>query len=75
MPKITIDELEYNTEDLSDEGMAQFANLRFVETQLLQLRNEIAVYQTAQQAFVATLRSEIEKHGIQPVSLEDPNDN
>lgn len=74
MPRIKIDELEYNTEDLSDEGMAQFKNLQFVEKQLLQLRNEIAVYQTAQLAFVSTLRSEIEKYDIQPVALKDPND-
>jgi hypothetical protein len=74
MPRIKIDELEYNTEDLSDEGMAQFKNLQFVENQLFQLRNEIAVCQTAQLAFVSTLRSEIEKHDIPPVSLEDPSD-
>jgi hypothetical protein len=31
MPKITVDDIEYNTEDLSDNGKAQLASLQFLE--------------------------------------------
>ena len=31
MPKITIDEIEYHTEDLTENGRAQLASLQFLE--------------------------------------------
>ena len=77
MPKITIDNIEYHTEDLDEQGNAQLARLQFVEAQMQSLRNEIAVYQTAQNAYMISLKSHIEKSGIQPVpttaqsSIED----
>ena len=68
MPKITIDNIEYNTEDLTDNGKAQLASLQFLEVQLQRLRNEIAVYQTAQRTYVAALKAEIEKSDIKPLT-------
>ena len=53
MPKITVDDIEYNTEDLTDNGKAQLASLQFLETQLSKLQAEIAVYQTAKNAYVS----------------------
>ena len=47
MPKITVDDIEYNTEDLSENGKAQLASLQFLEVQMNKLKAEIAVYQTA----------------------------
>lgn len=61
MPKIKIGELEYNTEDLTDNGKAQLASLQFLEVQMQKLKNEIAVYQTARAGYVAALKSELEK--------------
>ena len=61
MPKITVDDMEYNTEDLSDNGKAQVASLQFLETQLTKLQGEIAVYQTAKSAYVNALKVELEK--------------
>lgn len=61
MPKITVDGIEYNTEDLSDNGKAQLASLQFLEVQLNKLSNEIAVYQTAKNAYIAALKPELEK--------------
>ena len=61
MPKITVDGIEYNTEDLSDNGKAQLASLQFLETQMKKLKSEIAVYQTAQNSYAAALKSELEK--------------
>ena len=61
MPKITVDGLEYNTEDLSDNGKAQLASLQFLEVQMQKLKNEIAVYQTARSGYVAALKVELDK--------------
>ena len=61
MPKISIDEIEYNTEDLSDNGKAQLASLQFLDVQMKKLKSEIAVYQTARNTYVSALKSELEK--------------
>ena len=61
MPKITVDGVEYNTEDLSDNGKAQLASLQFLEVQINKLQNEISVFQTAKAAYVAALKVELEK--------------
>ena len=60
MPKITVDEIEYNTEDLSENGTAQLASLQFLEAQMNKIKSEIAVYQTARNTYVAALKSELE---------------
>ena len=59
MPKFTVDEIEYNSEDLSDNGKAQLASLQFLEVQMNKLQSEIAVYQTARNAYVAALKEEL----------------
>lgn len=61
MPKVTIDGIEYNTEDLSDNGKAQLASLQFLEVQMAKLKSEIAVYQTARNSYLNVLRTELEK--------------
>lgn len=61
MPKITVDGIEYNTEDLSDNGKAQLASLQFLEAQITKIKNEIAVYQTAKNAYISALKLELEK--------------
>lgn len=61
MPKITVDGIEYNTEDLSDNGKAQLASLQFLEVQMSKLRNEIAAFQTAKNAYISALKAELQK--------------
>ena len=61
MPKITIDEVEYNTEDLSDNGKAQLASLQFLEVQMRKLQSEVAIYQTARNAYITALKVDIEQ--------------
>ena len=61
MPKITVDNIEYNTEDLSDKGKAQLASLQFLEVQMKKLQSEISVYKTARNTYVATLKAEIKQ--------------
>ena len=60
MPKITVDGIEYNTEDLSDNGKAQLASLQFLEAQMNKLNAEIAVYETARSTYLNSLKSELE---------------
>ena len=61
MPKITVDGIEYNTEDLSDNGKAQLASLQFLEVRMSKLQNEIAVFQTAKNAYISALKAELQK--------------
>ncbi len=60
MPKITIDDIEYNTEDLSENGKAQLASLQFLQVQMRKIESEIAVYKTARNSYVAALKTELE---------------
>lgn len=62
MPKIKIDDIEYNTEDLSENGKAQLASLQFLEVQMTKIKSEIAVYQTARNAYIGALKAELEKN-------------
>tara|TARA_B100000925_G_C21958483_1_gene452275 strand:- start:678 stop:869 length:192 start_codon:yes stop_codon:yes gene_type:complete len=61
MPKITVEGIEYNTEDLTDNGKAQLASLQFLEAQMAKLKNEIAVYSTAKNSYMAALKAELDK--------------
>lgn len=60
MPRITVEDVEYNSEDLTENGKAQLASLQFLEVQMSKLRSEIAVYQTARNSYVAALKAELE---------------
>ncbi len=60
MPKITVDGIEYNTEDLSENGKAHLASIQFLEVQMNKLKSEILVYQTARNSYVDTLKVEFE---------------
>jgi hypothetical protein len=60
MPKITVDGIEYNTEDLTENGKAQFASLQFLDAQMTKLKSEIAVYQTARNTYITALKAELD---------------
>ena len=70
MPKITIDDVDYHTEDLTENGRAQLASLQFLEGQMQKIRQEMAVYQTAQAAYAQALKAEIAKSGLEPLQSE-----
>ncbi len=59
--KITIDEIEYNLKDLSDNAKAQLSNIQFVDAQLQQLNNEWAVSDTARIGYTNALKAELAK--------------
>ncbi len=71
MPKVTIDDIDYHTEDLSENAAAQLASLQFLEDHMNKIKQEIAVYQTAQMAYSQALKAEIEKSGLKPLSTDE----
>ena len=61
MAKITVDEVEYDTDDFSDNGKAQLASLQFLGIHMRRLQAEIAVYKTAHNSYLGALKAEISK--------------
>ncbi len=57
MTKITIDEKEYDVDDLSDEAKAQVVSLNFVDAELNRLQLKVAAMQTARNAYGTALKS------------------
>ena len=62
MAKIKIDDVEYDTEDMSDNAKAQVASLQFNEAHMNRLRNELAIADTAKIAYVNALKQELDKN-------------
>ena len=60
MAKIKIDDVEYDTDDMSDNAKAQVASLQFNEAHMNRLRNELAIADTAKIAYVNALKRELE---------------
>ena len=60
MAKIKIDDVEYDTDDMSDNAKAQVASLQFNEAHMNRLRNELAIAATAKIAYVNALKKELE---------------
>jgi len=61
LAKIKLDDVEYDTSKLSDNGKAQLASLQFLEVQMNKLKSEIAVFNTAKGAYALALKEELEK--------------
>ena len=60
MAKIKLDEVEYETDDMSDNAKAQLASLQFNEAHINRLKNELAIADTAKIAYVNALKRELE---------------
>ena len=56
MAKITIDNLEYDTESLSEEALAQLNSIQFVDAEIAQLTGRIAAMNTARNGYAAALQ-------------------
>jgi hypothetical protein len=56
MSKVTIDEKEYDTDDLSDDAKAQLASLNFVDAELGRLAAIVAAMQTARNTYAVALK-------------------
>lgn len=60
--KVTIEGVEYSLSDLSKEAITQLQNIQFVDNQLQQLNNELAVADTARIGYTNALKSQIDKN-------------
>ena len=58
---ITIDGVDYQLENLSENAKAQLTNIQFVDAQLQQLSNEWAVADTARIGYTNALKAELTK--------------
>ena len=58
---ITIDDVEYNLDDVSERAKDQLLSIQFVDAQLQQLNNEWAVSDTARIGYTNALKAELAK--------------
>ena len=61
MATIKIDDVEYDSDNLSENAKAQVVSLQFVQAEINKLQSRIAVYQTAATAYTTALKSELDK--------------
>ena len=57
MPTITIDDLEYDLDTLSDAAKAQLGSLQAVDRRIAALQEELAIHQTARNAYANALKA------------------
>ena len=57
MPTIKIDNVDYDTANLSDEAKAQLVNLQFCDQELARLQAQAAALQTARMAYAKALQT------------------
>jgi hypothetical protein len=59
MTTIKIDNIDYDTDKLSDEAKAQLASIQFCDQELARLQAQSAALQTARMAYAKALQSEL----------------
>ena len=57
MTTINIDNIDYDTDKLSDEAKGQLFSLQFCDQELARLQAQTAAYQTARMAYAKALQS------------------
>jgi len=57
MPTIKIDNIDYDTDKLSEEAKAQLVSLQFCDQELQRLQAQAATYQTARMAYAKALQA------------------
>ena len=71
MAKITIDEKDYDVDDLSDEAKAQVVSLNFVDAELNRLQLKVAAMQTARNAYASALNSMLGENEDSEVEMSE----
>ena len=61
MTILQLDGVDYDDAQLSDQGQAQLASLRFVDAQIADLKNMTALLTRAKKSYVFELKNEIIK--------------
>ena len=75
MPKITIDEIEYHTEDLTENGRAQLASCSFWKGRCRKSDKKLPCIKPRKRLYAQALKAEIAKAGLQPLQSETPPSN
>lgn len=70
MPKFKFDDVEYDTDNLSNEAKGHLESLIFSEQQLRRLNMEAALTQTARNGYLMALRNSLTNQGA-PASPSD----
>ena len=63
MPTIKIDNVDYDTTNLSDEAKAQLVSLQFCDQELARLQAQAAALQTARMAYAKALQAALPTMG------------
>ena len=58
---ITINDKEYNLDDLSDNAKAQLGSLQLSDQEIIRLQQQLAIAQTARNAYAKALNEELPK--------------
>ncbi len=61
-PKITVDGKEYLLDNLSDDAKAQLSALNLVDRKIADLQQEVAIMQTARNAYAQALAAALPKN-------------
>ena len=59
MANINIDGKEYDIDDLSQTAKEQLASIQFAQGEIKKLEGQIAIYKTANAAYTAALKEEL----------------
>ncbi|NDE55166.1 MAG: hypothetical protein EB069_11510 [Actinobacteria bacterium] len=59
MAKVTIDGVDYDTDTMSQESRQQLEMLMMTEQKIRQMQAEVAMLQTARQAYASALRASL----------------
>ena len=64
MPKISLDDIEFNSEDLSEADQRIFASLQFVEAKIGSLKNERSVLNASKLFYAQQIRRILGVEGV-----------
>ena len=76
MPKLTLDGKEYDTEEMSQEALAQVQSIQFVDSELARVQFNGAALQTAKNAYIRALKTILEEGEIKEddANIDLPDD-
>ncbi len=74
MVSITIDGVEYDAEQLSENAKAQLTSLQECDSKIRQLQAELAMVQTARIAYGMALKGELPENGTVPAEKNSDGD-
>ena len=60
MATIKIDDVEYDSDKLSENAKAQVVSLQFCQAEINRIKSQLAVYQTAAAGYTSALKSELD---------------